>query len=1474
MPINLETGMIAGPINNDASPVQSTAQLKIYSPKFFNPVLTGNGQKRGMLNEAINPATYPVGVPMTTDNTHTRRTQMTSGMVKTTMIPLNSLTYNAWDYMALIKRPPMALLTECGMDKPTLQNKLYVEMRPHSIVVEETDNGPNNPKGKKTVPCYQIFLYYVVDQNNDRHTRVKTPNAFNPTSTVNQYFYKFTTDPVTILEDIAQRLAVNRFTVDFNNLNQFIQTYSLYDHVTKRSEEWQTTIDDSLEEFFQNITGITDPTIPGLKKNTLASNKRNQAIEVIRHIDQYSVPLDVYRRIYQKLAAYLTPEDTNLICRQNLNLLLSDTMENLNTSKPQLNAVRTPNPIPPKSKTKFAYSTEQTRAISSQEPLVLVQSGAGTGKQQPYYAKIATPTGWTTMGELHVGDLVIGRDGRKHKVLRIHEQGVKPGYELVFTDGAKTQAGPEHLWTVMYDTGTNTSDSKTMTTDEWLNSNYREHGYLPVTEPVNYEFGAKHLPLNPYFFGALIANAKVCDGTVLYTEPNANVAERTCEQAEWNRYEMVKADENSSGQAVWTFTHAADSENQSHLTATLAYLGLDKDYRLRSIPELYKTASTRQRKALLNGMFDARGDVQNGVASLHVASKRMAEDVLEIIWSLGLQATKRLVKAYAGDCWYVDLLDPGWEPFDASPHVSEHTGSKLPTYRRIASVREIQPVPMRCIEIDAPDCLYLTDDFIVTHNSTVILGRIDWMVANGVQPQDIMVLSFTNAAADHIKDLNPQVKSMTIAHMIHTIYSTNFPNHMLSELDTLANSLDIYFPTDDLAQKFKHRCIAASNNEPNAYVDLNNFIEEHYAEVMLFLDTTRQTSLELEIIVCYQKIDTMVEPPEIQSKHLIIDEVQDNSVFEFIYALKYVEKHKESLFIVGDCSQTLYEFRASNPRAMNVLEASGVFTTHQLQVNYRSNQEILDFANVVLQDIEANQYAQIQLIANSMATVTEQTFCDKVRLKYVRVAKKAEIPDIIYPVLASPEVKAYLDGCLARGEKIAFLAHTKQHVRAMEGAIQMIYPGADTSNMIPIMRDPTTVLSRFIQTCWSNIQFVPTKHILQIIVTEMQNNLPKLSRSSSVNTQSASFQKFAALASRTIDDWRRECSRDVNDWEQQYLAGAITQDELLDKIKESMLDYEIKNNKVMQSLKSGQNKAIKEKNAASNASFIFSTIHSAKGLEFDNVIVLYKDNSDMSEPDKRMYYVALTRAMKSELIFAVNTTKTTRIQNDYDTIVAQLHQTHPAPTATPMPTQTAPGAAVTNPTANQTPAPGQPANANPGLPTTAAGPVQNMAPANPACTPPATPATPATAAPTPTMTPAPAATPTQNAPTAAPIPTVTPIQTGAQPKQPVPPTPPTVWPSVTMPTKTPVNTASAPGTVVSPTTMSLKDIFTNVMPSADNTLPNPVLTSPSLQPQPTPVNLSIDGIQLPPGLTFVNASGQTCVTGDSAKETDVPGEQE
>ena len=79
-----------------------------------------------------------------------------------------------------------------------------------------------------------------------------------------------------------------------------------------------------------------------------------------------------------------------------------------------------------------------------------------------------------------------------------------------------------------------------------------------------------------------------------------------------------------------------------------------------------------------------------------------------------------------------------------------------------------------------------------------------------------------------------------------------------------------------------------------------------------------------------------------------------------------------------------------------------------MQTNYRSNQEILDFANKVLSNIEANQYANLRLRANSLAATTADSFKTKVNLHYERVNKISDI-DSKLPHIIAANAAPYLD---------------------------------------------------------------------------------------------------------------------------------------------------------------------------------------------------------------------------------------------------------------------------------------------------------------------------------------------------------------------------------------------------------------------------------------------------------------------------------
>lgn len=567
------------------------------------------------------------------------------------------------------------------------------------------------------------------------------------------------------------------------------------------------------------------------------------------------------------------------------------------------------------------------------------------------------------------------------------------------------------------------------------------------------------------------------------------------------------------------------------------------------------------------------------------------------------------------------------------------------TIKTIPVQRQLSPQQLAAVQSTEP--LILTQAGAGAGKSTVILARIQQLGLCGVNPADITVLSFTNAAADNIIKKNPNVRSMTIARIIHDLYMSYFPTHELSSVETIANSLGIYMPQDPFAFRFanKLRNLEGRNSE-GAHTALNNFIESHLEQTVDALNLIKQTSLELEIILAYQMIDKMPLPAGLNIRHLIIDEVQDNSVFEFIYLLRLVNKLGCSLFIVGDCSQTLYEFRSANPKALNALESSGVFTPYKLETNYRSNQEVLDMANVhLLSEIEANQFAQIRLRANSLTPVTANSFQEKVRVVHEHyTADRKFLTDL--PMLLSKHVNPYIQECLGRGEQVAFLAFTRREAFAIQKRLEELFPGRSVISMISDRRRASTFFSSFIEHHWSDIEAVDPANASFVFTKELVSRGP----GANPNAQAA----LAKMAS----EWWTASALTIQGWVYEYQAGIITKEVFFDRLKKCILDHEIRHNSIRDALMHRNNEERKIRNMETKADLIVSTVHGVKGLEFDNVVVVYKDQSDMTEEKKRLYYVAFTRAKNSLFVLSHGTTLSARIVSDYNLIVDSL--TNPA----------------------------------------------------------------------------------------------------------------------------------------------------------------------------------------------------------------------
>lgn len=524
-----------------------------------------------------------------------------------------------------------------------------------------------------------------------------------------------------------------------------------------------------------------------------------------------------------------------------------------------------------------------------------------------------------------------------------------------------------------------------------------------------------------------------------------------------------------------------------------------------------------------------------------------------------------------------------------------------------------------------------------------------------IPPSSILTLSFTNAAADEIRDRNPGIESKTIARMIHEIYAANFPNQELSTMETIQNSLGIYFGakvhTDPVLSEF-HRLVGNSIvKETNAdIIAMSAFIERYTSEVVTILDAIGQTTLELEIILSYLLIDRLAEPYP-SPAYLIIDEVQDNSAFQFVYAMRYAAKHQCALYMVGDASQTLYEFRAANPKALSALEASGVFTVCKLSTNYRSAQEILDFANIHLREIEANRFTQIQLQANSVDASTVDSFTNSVRLISKSCGTQRAFDQNLKQYLKGEPLKEYFTNNLAARETTVVLCQTRRHAKMAQEALTEMFPEDAVHNLVSDRAYSMKTFSTFIARHWDQVTCVEPSVAPFTFHQQIRNQIGSLEPR---NTEVAEKILLDALV-----DWWKQTNSVCQSWLHMVATGMMTDADFFLHLRKSILDYEIRNNAIRNSLTGQKNAIRKEEMAARDPKLLVSTVHGVKGMEFDHVVVVLSpetSNSRKDESYKRLLYVALTRAKMDEVILAGVGSAKPRIETDYEAVVEALRR--------------------------------------------------------------------------------------------------------------------------------------------------------------------------------------------------------------------------
>ena len=388
-------------------------------------------------------------------------------------------------------------------------------------------------------------------------------------------------------------------------------------------------------------------------------------------------------------------------------------------------------------------------------------------KAQPVDTVIDTPSGPRRFGDLAVGDYVFGSNGLPTMVVDVIKHGVIDAYRVLLNDGSSTICNGDHLWTVQTRKQQyGSGNSMVMSTEEMFARG-------PIKHKSHYEF---FLPEQP---------------------------------------------------AV-VFSDSQDLPMDPYLMGVIIEKSYDK-----FIPDMYMRSSIEERIELIRGIMDSDGSINMDAphrARFTTASEQLADQLASLVRSVGGYAARRATSVRDGrrDSFTVALTTP-FNPFHMPRKAKRYSGSRK-WFRAVASIEPMAPAEMMCITVAAEDGLYLTNDYIVTHNSagksSMLLELIgneqrkgktaawvdveqtydpEWATKLGVDNSNLLVSQARtiNEMVDEGKSLMKAGIDIIVVDSISTLLPAVFFEKDSDDLKDLVNTKQIGAEARDMGQAVK-----------------------------------------------------------------------------------------------------------------------------------------------------------------------------------------------------------------------------------------------------------------------------------------------------------------------------------------------------------------------------------------------------------------------------------------------------------------------------------------------------------------------------------------------------------------------------------------------------------------------------------------------------------------------------------------------
>lgn len=355
---------------------------------------------------------------------------------------------------------------------------------------------------------------------------------------------------------------------------------------------------------------------------------------------------------------------------------------------------------------------------------------------------IATPEGFTAMGDLAIGDLVIDLNGVPTKVLAKSEVFVDHEcFEVEFSTGERVVCDAGHLWITDAHRDRDLQERQlrrtpapsVKTTAEIARSLKVPSGRYTINNhrtslPGPLKLPEAKLSIPPYVLGAWLGDGHTWGAVISAGAIDAHHMVSQLQAA--GHPAVIKGFDKRSGVARISIAHDGprNAKLPYRFRTAAVELGVLGN---KHIPRRYLRASHQQRLELLRGLMDTDGTIaKGGQASYSTTTQALKDDVIELVNSFGMKATVGEQRAMlrgkdCGPCWTVRF----W-PFDSisvftlprklgRQRASIARNSARSTTRQIVSVTPVESVPTQCISVASESKQFLISrSLIPTHNTS------------------------------------------------------------------------------------------------------------------------------------------------------------------------------------------------------------------------------------------------------------------------------------------------------------------------------------------------------------------------------------------------------------------------------------------------------------------------------------------------------------------------------------------------------------------------------------------------------------------------------------------------------------------------------------------------------------------------------------------------------------------------------------